>query len=127
MYVDTDMELIKSIDVLLGDNFFAGYENKERVAAGIIGASIDNEIISEVIERYSKNIATYTPIPKILTPIVLKSNQECLLLYPREYFYPFYYDEIYAPSVITDQTYSIHRRSKSRSDLKRYHKLLKKV
>ena len=52
IYLDTDMELLKPLDSLLNCTFFAGFEARDSVAAGIIGSIRDNDVIINYLEYY---------------------------------------------------------------------------
>ena len=54
VYFDTDVELIKSIDDLLNDKSFFGFENNEYVNTGLgFGAEKGNEIVKLMLEEYN--------------------------------------------------------------------------
>ena len=61
LYFDTDVEVIKSFDVLLSFNAFFGFENELNVNTGLgFGAEKSSKILSELLNQY-KNIAFYLP------------------------------------------------------------------
>jgi hypothetical protein len=54
IYLDTDVELIKSVDFLLNYNAFFGFEDSNYVATGLgFGAVKGNQIISRLMDDYS--------------------------------------------------------------------------
>ena len=52
IYLDTDMLLVKSLDPLLDNSCFFGYESKNKINGAIIGAERNNEFIEKVIAKY---------------------------------------------------------------------------
>ena len=72
IYLDTDMELLKPLDSLLENGFFAGFEAKDTVAAGVIGCSKGNKVISDFYDYYNKaHFAPNSDDGVITSPIVL--------------------------------------------------------
>lgn len=103
IYLDTDMELIRSPEALLVDSFFAGFEVKDTVAAGIIGCEKENELMHGFFEYYQgkhflrSGSEGITTSPIVLTEalkekgIQLNGKQQCIsgcMVYPKEVFYP---------------------------------------
>lgn len=123
IYLDTDMEIIKDITPLLDIDLFLGYENEEKMSFGILGVVPKHELFKELYEFYQKEIwksSSYV-ITDILTQIMERKYgkdineyyKKGIIVYPKEYFYPFYYDEIFKEECITTNTYGIHWWGKS--------------
>lgn len=124
LYFDTDMLVTKNIDFLLKDNFFAGWESPEYVAAGVLGAKQpNNPIIKALWNRYKnltfdKNNMYSFSFPRILTEILVEDfglnylhseNQRLkgkIAIYTRDYFYPLSYDHKH--NMFTENTCMIH-------------------
>ena len=91
IYLDTDMEIIKSFPNKLFDyDFFAGEEVAGQVSCGIIGALPNNETISELIE-YFDQIMLLEPIPVLLKEVLVKQakmNAPSYYIAEPEIFYP---------------------------------------
>lgn len=123
IYLDIDMQLLKSIDEYLKYDFFIGYENLEYIGVGLYGAKKKSEILEKLISFYENKIydtALWT-IPKILTAIIKENGyhrNDKVLLLDKEYFYPFGLNETFTPSVITDKTVAIHWWNASWSNLR---------
>ena len=49
IYLDTDMELIKKLDVFLKHHAFTAFESRELISAGIIGAEKDSKWIKHIL------------------------------------------------------------------------------
>lgn len=74
IYLDVDVELIKSIDDLRKYNSYMGFEGTEYVASGLgFGAHAGDEILKEVLNKYEAiDYEQYKDNPaKIATPIIV--------------------------------------------------------
>ena len=124
IYLDTDVEIIKSFDSLLNNKGFAGFESEENVNFGQgFGAEPGNKVIKELMDSYEKlrfknddGSLNMIASPKLNTDTLVElglkqdnTKQEligCFSIYPIEYFCPkSFIDGIIR---ITDNTYSIH-------------------
>ncbi|MEG3014591.1 MAG: glycosyltransferase [Cetobacterium sp.] len=127
IYLDSDMQILKNLDIFLKDKVFLGLEDKKQVSAGIIGAEKGHEFIKKVLEFYEKDIweiNIYT-IPAIIEYVLKKNYNLSILdneittltdgikLYPYEYFYPYHFTEEFSYEKITKNTYGIHWWGKS--------------
>lgn len=129
IYFDTDMELLKNIDHMIDKTLFLGYEENEKIAAGVIGVnSKNNKYIKNIIDYYNglegfdeNNVFKYA-IPNILTEQFNKYKKERnkegidifdnnIFVYPEEYCYPINYN--YSKKVYTDNTCMVHYYSAS--------------
>lgn len=54
VYLDTDMELIKPIDNLLHNRAFAGFEDADHIAAGIVGVEKNHLWIKDILDLYEE-------------------------------------------------------------------------
>lgn len=124
VYLDTDVEIIKSFDDLLKNKGFAGFEDKEYVALGLgFGAEAGNPVIKHLMESYDalrfiNDDGTLNMIasPELITETLVElglqrdgNKQELsddFMIYPSDYF---------CPKSLTDgiirktlNTYSIH-------------------
>lgn len=119
IYLDTDVELIKSYDDLLDNEGFIGFENNDFVNTGqCVACEKGNPIIKQMLDYYDNlqfdpsNVIKCTEInTNVLVANGLKLNGEKQIIdgfvvYPREYFNP--YDNIVDRTYTTDNTYSIH-------------------
>lgn len=115
IYMDMDVEVIKSFNPLLNNDYLLGYENQIGIEAGIFGASPKADWVKLILDYY-ENKSFYreddtqntTPLPKIIFKI-LKANK---LL--NKHIHPFSPDYLTAKSYKTGQihttsnTYTIH-------------------
>lgn len=103
IYLDTDMEALQPFDPLLVHSFFAGFETKDTIAAGIIGCEKENDVIRRYTEYYQgasfyKNgKQTMMTSPVVLTELLLEKGlklngkKQCAsgcMVYPKNVFYP---------------------------------------
>lgn len=130
IYLDTDVEVLKSFNELLYLPAFIGYEHsstREEIGTAVIGAEKDNSIISEFLNYYAKQIFildngeyNVTPNVAILTNMLREKgisldNQyfnynNTLSIFPVDYFSP----KDYTGCVhITERTFCIHHFSAS--------------
>ncbi len=125
VYLDTDVEIIRSFDELLELNGFAGIEKGTKyLALGLgFGAVEGNLLIKELRDIYATRHfiedgeIDLTPNPQIMTEYIndqysgiLRDEkieiQDGFFIYPTEYFCPQDYDT--GKTVITQKTFSIH-------------------
>ncbi len=128
IYLDTDVEVIKSFDDLLDCQAFYGFETDDFVNSGhAFGAEAKHSSVLSMIKQYEQLTANKNgdfeliSCPKLnteaLLPLGLKQNgkyQELIdgtIIYPAEYFNP--YNDPTGILSIADRTYSIHWYSKS--------------
>ena len=128
VYLDTDVELISSLNQFLDDTCFMGIEKGNHIATGLgFGSVPKNQTIKELLELYN-HISFYNSdgtIKLITCPIIttdhfikkgfLKEDKkqviENVVIYPSEFFCPLSPGE--DKCVITDNTISIHHYSAS--------------
>ncbi len=142
IYLDTDVEIIASIDDIVKKGPFMGMENNYAVAPGLgIGAEPQMEIIEEFVKLYEnitfenpdtssniKTIVDYTT--EIFKKYGLKKKEEIqfikgIYIYPKEFFCPKNVDT--GEIAITENTKTIHHYDASWfSDCEKYAQLLKK-
>lgn len=128
IYLDTDVELLKSLDDLLDYSGFIGFENREFINTGLgFGASKNNGIIYQMLADYKeipfiKEDGTYdlTTCPHRNTKALIKkgltlnnSKQiiDNVIFLPIEFLNPKEYET--GRISLTDNTYSIHHFSSS--------------
>lgn len=131
VYLDTDMLVIKNLDLFLNHDCFFGAEDSKYISAGIIGASVNNGFIEKILSRYlvmkgftdTFDLAKNT-IPKIITKTFLSVNNNVetlftrkieinnIVVYPFETFYPLPFAKRYEikkyKEYIYPETYAIH-------------------
>lgn len=118
IYLDTDVEVIKSFETLLKHDFFIGQESKLFINAAVVGSIPNHEFISGILTKINSHEGVdYQTIPKIITPFLALQDFDQIknVLFDCEYFYPY---NPFDPdrnavkqmfySDITANTYAIH-------------------
>lgn len=119
VYLDTDVELIRSLDRVINNNAFMGLETTETVATGLgFGAEKGCSFVKENMLEYENfaDLSNPIPCPEITTKLLDKygldrqSNQiqrlAGITIYPVEYFCPKHTHT--GIVTITPKTISIH-------------------
>lgn len=124
IYMDTDVEVLKPLDIFLKNNSFSGFENNNQIPTGIMGAKKGNIWIKDLLDEYQNlsfikedgtldlttNVVRITNLTKSKYGLVQKSFyqnlQNVVTLYPYDYFCP----KDWATGKIncTANTYTIH-------------------
>ena len=121
IYFDTDIEVVKSFDLLLDNELFLGYEDKDTLNLAVVGVEKNHILLKKMFEFYQKDIwkSSLYIITSILTKTIkeiygenFKSNDK-IKFYSQEYFYPYNHDEEFTKECITSNTYTIHWWEKS--------------
>jgi mannosyltransferase OCH1-like enzyme len=122
IYLDTDMFVVKSLDPLLQNKLFFGWETPEKssISCGIIGTEKGNPFLKLILDEYAvisfdrKNIEDLI-VPRIVSKIYgenISHYENKIKLYPYDYFYPFPFNKKEEISTFldykTDNTYAIH-------------------
>lgn len=124
IYMDTDVEVVKSLDDLLQYNWFSGFESEERLPTGTMGADWNSKVIKIFLDDYKnrhfvKNDGTFdlTTNVEVMTKI-LKEKYKVQLNNTRQIFddnnllMPFDYlcckDLMDGKIYRTENTYTIH-------------------
>lgn len=122
IYMDTDVEVIKSLDSFLKHDAFSGFETDTSIPTGIMGCKKNFELFKEFLDYYNDkhfllengeynlvtNVATMT---KICEKYNLNKNNEYqeikgFVLYPKDYFCP--KDHETGVINLTENTFTIH-------------------
>lgn len=122
IYLDTDLEILKSLDDFLVYDAFVGFEEKNFCSCGVIGSKKKNIIIKSCLDIYENmefinkdGTLNQKTIPSILTETCLNyglklENREqdinVMHIFPKTYFYPLNYDSVNTD--FTENTYAIH-------------------
>ena len=126
IYLDTDVELLKSLDGLPQN--FVGFENKSTCNSGLIrGATAGDDICGKMLNSYNNdtfvledgklNLKTVCERETAILAqygLSLDGTEQFILntkIFPQEYFCPFNY--LTGKTITTKNTYSIHHYSYS--------------
>jgi mannosyltransferase OCH1-like enzyme len=123
IYLDVNTEIIKDLDIFLNDQMFIGFEQDNKIAAGMFGAKKRHPVIGNALKGYKKerllnknNEINFATINDRVQPELIKlgltldnSPQKLngVTVYPKEYFNPRYWNSS-AQDKITSNTYMIH-------------------
>jgi mannosyltransferase OCH1-like enzyme len=123
IYLDTDVEVIKSFAPLLHHKCFMGFqvgeEQADWVNTAVLGAQPKHQFLErgmkltqELFAETGKFYRSPTVTTMILKEMGLKEYglQEIkeVTLYPTEYFYPYPWTSKFSPDCIKENTYAIH-------------------
>ena len=141
IYLDTDVEVLKSFDKFLENKMFAGFEEADFVGSCVVGAEQGAALLKEYMNHYENTPYVLEDGSKYKsTNVVLLTNLceqrgikrnnkfqnlEDIVIFPRTVFSP--YDYINGANYITEESYAIHhfaqlwlpRRIRIKSKIKR--------
>ena len=123
VYFDTDVEVLRDISPLLGDEGFIGFENEQFVNSGQVMAAVPHQpVVQAMIEKYKKmyfanedGSLNAVGCPHLNTDVMerfglVRNGQAQLVagihVYPADYFNPL--DSVTGKLTKTKNTYSIH-------------------
>jgi len=130
VYLDTDVELIKNLDVFLAESCFFAFHTPPTslgtVNNAIMGAEPYHPFIKEMIEEYLLRFngleEAHLSSPLLTTSLLrrkgLDKNQAedletvrvgDIAIFPKRYFHPYRWNEQFTPECIKPDTYGIHR------------------
>lgn len=122
IYLDTDVEILKSFEELLSEKCFFSCEEVDSIASGLgFGSEKENKILKELMGLYNENFVQNgepdltTTNTKITTYFVDKGYKiknriqviNGVKIYPKEYFAPMNWWN--QKINITEKTYAIHK------------------
>ena len=123
IYLDTDVEVIKSLAPLMSQKCFLGFQlERDQVdwaTNGVLGAQSGHHFLERCIELTHELFATtgrFYRSPAITTMVLKEMGLkeyglqeiEGVTIYPLEYFYPYAWASKFSPDCIKENTYSIH-------------------
>lgn len=132
IYLDTDVEIVRPLDVFLAQKAFSGFENEHWISTGIMASEKGIPIIKEFLEYYTNrhfikpdgSLDLRTNV-KIITEIseahgFIANNKYQVIhdftIYPRDYFCPI--DDSTGKKHVSENTAAIHWFTKSWMDPK---------
>ena len=126
VYLDTDIEVLKSFNPLLNTGMFAGWQQNGQINNAVLGAEAGHPFIAkcmlELPKRFSGVEKAHFSSPVFFTQMLLESkiitkqntNQFMetdpeITLYPTRFFYPHWHTEkLDRAKHVTPDTYCIH-------------------
>ena len=115
VYLDTDFECLRNIDpILIGVKNFSCSEDGRSISIGIIGAEPNSIYMERCVralpERVGESCTAIETGPGLLTRVLLGEGLAGdFVLFPREWFYPYLYDEPNRANENFSQAYAVHR------------------
>lgn len=120
IYLDIDVEVVKSLDELSSLSFYAGRECVDYINAAVVGAAPGNPLckqLAQIVEASVLSGGAFVAVPKLITPVLAEfegapGGGTCI--FPADYFYPYNpYDKSrpvrqLMAADITENTYTIH-------------------
>ena len=123
LYFDTDIEVLKRFDDLLGLGCFFGFQlvepNVDWVNNAVIGARPGHPFLKHCLKVIHDTYARKRGIPRgpeLMTAVLRMSglrhygrqDVQGISLLPRECFYPYAWTEAFTPDCVTSSTYCVH-------------------
>lgn len=119
VYLDTDVEVLRSLTPLLGRPMFLGYEAPGLVGTAVIGAAPGHPLLRRIMDRLDDEARagriSYRPGPELITEELRHFGADQVTLFPEEYFYPYNPHTSVAVrkkplvSNMTENTYCVHQ------------------
>lgn len=128
IYMDVDVEVLKSFDDLLHLSAFSGFENDNFVPTGVMGSEKDGRWVNELLSYYTNlplkvngSVSDFIPNTLIITKMMIAKGfvmnnsfqeiKDYVTFYPNDYFCP----KSYKTGMIklTGNSYCIHHFAKS--------------
>ena len=110
IYLDTDVQVLKSFNSLLNVDSFIGYEAEGYVGTGVIASIKGSSSIKSFLEFYDDEIwkSKLFTTPQIISEIIGREEAIGITVFPQDYFAPYNPYKGYHDSDITESTFCIH-------------------
>ncbi len=122
IYLDTDVELVDSFDLVLNNNAFVGFEGTKHIATAVMACKAGNKMMAELLDSYktsrfiaggqkfdmTTNVVRFTNL-LVEKGLLLNGKRQVIngvSIYPTDYFSP--YDYINGRLMRTVNTIAIH-------------------
>lgn len=123
IYLDTDVEVVKSFDPFLNSNSFISFESNDRIGTAVIGAELGSSFINDCLKYYEgkhfildNNIFDTTANTNIISNHLIRKGlvlnntyqfiNQYVDVYPRTYFSAKIFET--GEMEVSDRTYAIH-------------------
>lgn len=128
IYLDTDTEVLKSFDSLLGHEAFFGKTKDGVTAAGVIGATPHQPVIKDILEVYDNDRAydLKRTSPRTITDVLSKKTYPDVKVYDYQYFNPCDDGEECGPDKLA-QAYATNHWAESWVSFRRARKLARRL
>lgn len=114
VYLDTDFECLRNIDsILVGVKNFSCSEDGRHISIGIIGAEPNSIYMERCISTLPERLGETSPSdetgPHFFTRALLNGGlADDFTLFPREWFYPYNWNELHRANEHFPQAYAAH-------------------
>lgn len=123
IYLDTDVEVVRSMTPLLAHKCFVGFQLEEEqvdwVNSAVLGAESGHDFLRRGMELTVKLFEAEGEFyrgPSIATAVLKEMGLDSyglqeidgVTVYPTEYFYPYPWFGKFSPDCITEETYCVH-------------------
>jgi hypothetical protein len=126
IYLDTDVEVLKSLDSVLVNRCFFGWQNPAKLKSGINNAVFGAEkghpfirqLMDDLLAHFDGSETADLSSPRLVTRLLMEKGLTQysasvvpvgdITVYPRSYFYPYLFNEEFTPECITPDTCCIH-------------------
>jgi mannosyltransferase OCH1-like enzyme len=91
IYLDTDMLVLGSFDLLLDNDFFTGEYRSGNLNAAIIGSKANHPLLLKLLKVYTAmefDFLKPKTIPEVFDEVVWGFTQDSVKIYPPDFFYP---------------------------------------
>ena len=108
IYLDLDIEVVKSFDDLLDMDFIIGREDNKCINNAVMGCEKGNDIALFCANKlhnfdYNQDQIELKTGPWLTTEVFKYAD-----VLPLEYFYPYHYSEKFYPECIKPETHTVH-------------------
>ena len=127
IYFDTDVEVVKPFDDLLEEQFFIGYESKDKLGTSVIASEKSFWLLEDILKKYQNNIfvredgnLNLMPNTALISGLIqergitldnVTKKEKGIALFEFTYFSPYNY--LTNRMTRSNNTYSIHHFSAS--------------
>ena len=129
IYLDTDMEVLKSLDdLLVNPGGFVGRSTTGQIESSIIAAPVGAEFITQALNFYDTD-TTYTiamTSPLVLERAIATLSQNKPMVYDSRYFHPCNEGEL-CPETALKAAYAVHHWAESWVPFARLRKVLRRL
>ena len=132
IYLDTDVQVMRSFEPLLHLRCFLGFQYEPDgtpykphdliVNGAVIGARPRHAFLAEMLRRYPTSVgeaeSALPAIPRSLTSALIERGLrgyssepvevDGVTILPKESFYPYFWGEEFKPELMEDSTYAVH-------------------
>jgi mannosyltransferase OCH1-like enzyme len=136
IYLDTDVEVLRSFEPLLSLSCFLGFQYvpdgtshkpfEMCVASGVMGARPRHPLVRQMLEEIPRSIvgpAAFEILgPQMATAVLIRAGLRQYsdtavtiggaTIFPKETFYPYFYNEVFDPGMVDTRTLSVHHWAK---------------